>query len=114
MTPERWQTVERLYHAALSSARARAGSIPERRLRWRRCAASSCRRAADTPKPGRGLLEAPAWHSVAAALVEPTYTGRVGRVIGSFESSRISAAAAWRGLRARDAGWDATRRVEVF
>ena len=71
MTPERWQAVERLYHAALASApHERAAFLIDA------CAGDDAlRQAVDallTRQPqAERFLEAPAWQSVAAALAGP-------------------------------------------
>ena len=102
MTPERWRAVERLYHAALASA-------PQERATFLidACAGDDAlRQAVDallTRQPqAEHFLEAPAWQSVAAALVEPL-TPIVGRVIGSFEvMSHLGSGGMGEVYRARD------------
>ena len=102
MTPERWQAVERLYHAALARApHERAAFLIDA------CAGDDAlRQAVDallTRQPqAERFLEAPAWQSVAAALVEPP-TPIVGRVIGSFEVvSHLGSGGMGEVYRARD------------
>jgi serine/threonine-protein kinase len=102
MTPERWQAVEHLYHAALALApHERAAFLIDA------CAGDDLlRRAVDallTRQPQAvDFLEAPAWQSVAAALAE-SLTPIVGRVIGSFEVvSHLGSGGMGEVYRARD------------
>ena len=102
MTPERWQAVERLYHAALASApHERAAFLIDA------CAGDDALRKAVDALLARqphaaSFLEAPAWQSVAAALAEPS-TPIVGRVIGSFEVlSHLGSGGMGEVYRARD------------